>query len=170
VHRRGDGITIASPPRLSFDLAAALGPAHESLRAVRSVATHEALPGPVLSETFTGWTFVPQGRKLYVRLPEDADPTKTVFEVAQHPVLLDIENQKHIDVSGLAFTGGNSIELNKMAAEGDFARPANFTQMAAIRLRGNTANRLILRVGIDLCLIEAVVTNEERECHIALAA
>lgn len=43
------------------DLAAGLGPAHEPLRAVRSVATHEALPGPVLSETFTGWTFMPQG-------------------------------------------------------------------------------------------------------------
>lgn len=47
------------------DLAAGLG----DVRAARSVATHEAVPGPVLERVFAGWTFVPQGEgDLGVRL------------------------------------------------------------------------------------------------------
>lgn len=82
------------------------------------------------------WTFVPEGRKLYVRLPGDADPTQVTFEVAVHPVILDIVGQKNIEVSGLRFTGGNAFDYNFAARAGDWTRPSNFTKMGAIRLLG----------------------------------
>jgi hypothetical protein len=94
---------------------------------------------PRFLDTDGEWTFVPEGRRLYARLPGDIDPASTVFEVAKHQVILDIKNQSNIEVSGLTFVGGNSMEL-KQAAPENFTSPANFTQMAAIRLNGNTAN------------------------------
>ncbi len=79
-------------------------------------------------------------RTLYVRLPGDADPNSTVVEVAQHAIILDIKGQQHIDISGLTFTGGNARDLNDAPRAGNWERPDNYTQMAAIRLNNNTQN------------------------------
>ncbi|MCC5844594.1 MAG: hypothetical protein JJU05_10120 [Verrucomicrobia bacterium] len=89
---------------------------------------------PRFLDTDGEWTFVPEGRKLYLRLPGDADPNQVTFEVAEHPVILDIIRQRNIEVSGLRFTGGNAFDYNEAARAGDWTRPANFTQMGAIRL------------------------------------
>lgn len=83
------------------------------------------------------WTFVPQGRKLFLRLPGDEDPSRVTFEVAEHPVIIDIVDQKNIEISGLRLTGGNAFNYNYAARAGDWTRPSNFTQMGAIRLRGS---------------------------------
>ncbi len=87
------------------------------------------------------WHFAAEGdnaRTLYVRLPDDADPNNAAVEVAQHQIILDIQGQSHIDVSGLTFTGGNARDLNDAPRAGDWVRPDNYTQMAAIRLNNNT--------------------------------
>lgn len=61
----GEGPATSLYAAFLEDLAAGLG----DVRAARSVATHEAVPGPVLERVFAGWTFVPQGEgDLGVRL------------------------------------------------------------------------------------------------------
>jgi hypothetical protein len=81
------------------------------------------------------WCMVPDadadGATLYLRLPGDADPNARQVEAARHHVLLDIPSQQHLAVSGLTFTAGNSTDLTRA---GDYDRPGNFTQMAAVRL------------------------------------
>lgn len=89
------------------------------------------------------WVFAAKGtpgRTLYVRLPGDIDPNTTRVEVAQLPVILDIEGQQHIEVSGLTLTGGNSIDLNKAPRAGNYDRPDNYAMMPAIRLQNNSQN------------------------------
>ncbi len=99
---------------------------------------------PRFLDTDGEWTFVPEDRKLYVRLPGDVEPTAATFEVAAHPVILDIVGQKNIEVSGLRFTGGNAFDYNYAARAGDWTRPSNFTQMGAIRLM-NGGQALVLK-------------------------
>ncbi len=76
-------------------------------------------------------------RTLYIRLPSDADPNGAAIELAQHPILLDLTGE-HLDVSGLTFTGGNARDLNDAPRAGNWERPDNYTQMAAIRLNNNS--------------------------------
>ena len=48
--------------------------------------------------------YVPKGERagrLYLRLPDDCDPNDAALEVGRDRVLLRIQNQKHIEVSGL---------------------------------------------------------------------
>ncbi len=52
------------------------------------------------------WYFEPKGGnsgRLFVRLPEDRDPNKAQIEVAKVRNLLDISNQSHLAITGLAF-------------------------------------------------------------------
>ncbi len=86
------------------------------------------------------WYYSPRGDDagtLYVWLPEGGDPSDAGVEIAQRMVLLDIDNQSHIDVSGLTLTGGNARDLNDAPRAGDWERPQNDTQMVAIRLANN---------------------------------
>ncbi|MCC5843454.1 MAG: right-handed parallel beta-helix repeat-containing protein [Verrucomicrobia bacterium] len=91
------------------------------------------------------WTFVPDTRKVYLRMPGDRDPNETGFEVARHKVVLDLVDPHHVEVSGLHFTGGNVGNLHRAARgveERDdlYSRPEGFAQMPAVRLRGDTRN------------------------------
>ncbi len=86
------------------------------------------------------WYFAAKGspaRTLYARMPGDIDPNTVRVEVARHPVIIDIQGQQHIEVSGLTLTGGNSIDLNKAPRAGNYDRPDNYAMMAAIRLQNN---------------------------------
>lgn len=94
------------------------------------------------------WYFDSPGRRLYVRLPEDADPRDTVVEVARHEVVLDIVDQQHIEVAGLEFVGGNAGDLSRAPRAGDWDRPDNHTQMAAIRLTGNCKHIVMRNLSI----------------------
>ena len=93
---------------------------------------------PRFLDTDGEWTFVPKDRKLYLRLPGDADPNGIKFEVAAYPVILDIVDKRHIEVTGLRFTGGNAFDYNGAARAGDWERPSNFTLMGAIRIAGDS--------------------------------
>ncbi len=77
---------------------------------------------------------------LYVRLADDRDPNSGIVEVARHEVTLDIVGQQYIEVSGLAFTGGNALELTKAPDVGDYNRAESDSQMPSIRLSGNCQN------------------------------
>ncbi len=74
---------------------------------------------------------------LYVRLPDDADPNAARIEAAREVVILDIIGQRHIEVAGLSFMGGNCPDLNASPDVGGYRKPNNNTQSAAIRLVGD---------------------------------
>ena len=58
------------------------------------------------------YVFLPSGKNsgmLVVRLPNDRDPNNTIIEAASRPVILKIQNQSNIEISGLAFRFSNQI-------------------------------------------------------------
>ncbi len=83
------------------------------------------------------WYYDSGTERLYIWPLEDAQPGSTV-EVARQRIILDLVDSEHVRISGLTFTGGNSITLDKAADKGDRTEPENFALMAAIRLSGTT--------------------------------
>lgn len=69
--------------------------------------------------------------RLYLRMPEDADPNEARIEIAQEQTLLHADDQSHIHVSGLHFrfnhTGGYDAE----------SYPAPNRKPTVMRFRGN---------------------------------
>jgi hypothetical protein len=90
------------------------------------------------------WYFDAKSRRLFLRLPDDADPNPLLVEAAKHPVIIDIVGQTDIEIAGLDLTGGNSIDLTKGGANDNYRAPENTAQMPAIRLLGN-CQRISLR-------------------------
>jgi hypothetical protein len=48
-----------------------------------------------------------RGGRLYVRLPDDADPTNAVIEAARHINLIEATRMRHVRISGLTFRCNN---------------------------------------------------------------
>ena len=69
------------------------------------------------------------GGRLYIRLPEDANPRNAHIEIARHPIIIEITEQNHIDISGLSFRFENIDDWL-----------ADSTKVAAIQLLGNCSN------------------------------
>lgn len=87
------------------------------------------------------WYFSEKGdnaRTLYVRLPGDLDPNTATIEAARHEVILDIQGQRHIEVAGLTFTGGNAFDLRDAPRAGNHDRPCYSVLIAAIRLQNDS--------------------------------
>ncbi len=83
------------------------------------------------------WWFDAKTSRLWLRLPGDADPNTSLIEAAQHNVIIDLVATQHVELTGLALTGGNCPDLNKAPGGGDWERRNPITQMGAIRLKGN---------------------------------
>ncbi|MDA3963080.1 MAG: hypothetical protein PF961_20025 [Planctomycetota bacterium] len=83
------------------------------------------------------WYFDAKDRRLYLWAPEGADPASFTLEAAVHEIILDIHGQRHIEVGGLTFTGGNVQDLRKSPDVQDYNAPAPCDVNSAIRLLGN---------------------------------
>ncbi len=84
------------------------------------------------------WCFVRHGKnsgRIYLRLPDDRDPNRSVMEAAREPILIDIRNQSHIDICGLALRFSNPIDP-RWPSRPPLGRP----RAAAIHLEGNCAH------------------------------
>jgi len=89
---------------------------------------------PQLLDAPGEWCYVekgPHAGRLYLRLPDDRDPNQTVIEAAREHILIDIRNQSHIEVSGLALRFTNPIDP-KWPSRPPLGRP----YAAAIHLLG----------------------------------
>jgi hypothetical protein len=92
-----------------------------------------------------------QGGRLYIRLPDDAHPGKAHVEIARHPILIDITDQDHIDISGLSFRFENMDDWL-----------ANSVKIAAIQLLGDCSNITVTHCRFEH-LIKAIASYPLRE-------
>lgn len=83
------------------------------------------------------WWFSTADRRLFLRLPGDADPNAVAIEAARYDVLIDLVGQRHVEISGLSLTGGNCPDLNATPDLKGYTAPTRTTQMASIRLTGD---------------------------------
>lgn len=83
------------------------------------------------------WWFDNASRRLYLWLPEGVGTDALVVEAAAHEIILDIHAQRHIEIGGLTFTGGNVDDLRKAPDVEDYTATPSTSSQCAIRLRGN---------------------------------
>ncbi|MDA3961505.1 MAG: hypothetical protein PF961_11995, partial [Planctomycetota bacterium] len=113
------------------------------------------------------WTFVPESRRIFLRLPGDLSPEVTVVEVARHQVVLDLVDLQHVVVSGLTITGGNAMNINRAPRgiekrDDVYRRPDNYSVMAAIRLTGDVRHVRLQHLTVTDNAGCAVVNNIQR--------
>jgi len=82
-----------------------------------------------------------KGGRLFLRLPGDENPNKARVEIARHPVLIEIRERNHIEISGLSFRFENIDDWL-----------ATSEKIAAIQLLGNCSN-----ITISHCQFEHVI-------------
>jgi concanavalin A-like lectin/glucanase superfamily protein len=85
--------------------------------------------------------FDAQHRRLYLRLPGDRDPNEAHVEIARHPVLIGIQDQSHISISGMTFRFENIDDWLQMSAKS-----------AAIRMLGDCGH-----IAVSHCRFEHVI-------------
>ncbi|HEV7298278.1 MAG TPA: LamG-like jellyroll fold domain-containing protein [Tepidisphaeraceae bacterium] len=68
---------------------------------------------PRFLDTPGEYWFDQQAGRLFVRLPGDADPNAARLELADRTTQIDIRNQSHIHISGLAFRFGNVVATHE---------------------------------------------------------
>lgn len=79
------------------------------------------------------YCFDEEAGRMYVRLPDDRDPNGAALEVPRRVRLIDIQDQSHIDISGLGFRFNN--------LSGPTARwPPNARRDAAVRVAGHCSD------------------------------
>jgi hypothetical protein len=79
--------------------------------------------------------------RLYLRLPGDANPNDTRIEIARHPVIIEILDRSHIEISGLTLRFEN---IDDWLATNE--------RVAAIAVMGNASN-----ITVSHCKIEHVI-------------
>ena len=73
--------------------------------------------------------------RLYIRLPEDRDPNKSVVELGRETQLINIRDQHHIAITGLRFSFMNApISDDPFAA---YPGPTIYTRAVAMQLTGD---------------------------------
>ncbi len=83
------------------------------------------------------WYYDKKSGDLFLWVTADADPNQLMIEVAHHPITLELQGSKHVEIAGLTFTGGNSIDPNQAVDVGEYKAPEWFAEMPAIRLLGD---------------------------------
>ncbi len=94
------------------------------------------------------WYFDKESGRLYVWLAGDADPNRIAVEVAHHLITLELVGARHVEISGLTFNGGNSIDPKKAVDVGNYKIPENFALMSAIRLLGDCRSIHISNIAV----------------------
>ncbi len=94
------------------------------------------------------WYFDKKTGHLYLWPKEGVDPNRTQVEVARHLITLDLVGARHVEVSGLTFTGGNSIDPKKAVDVGEYKIPEHFAIMPAIRLMGDCRSIRISNIAV----------------------
>jgi len=81
------------------------------------------------------WWFDSKTRKLF--LLSESDPNREFFDAARHEIAIDLVGAKHVEISGLALTGGNVPDLNKAYDVENYDRPHVTALCPLIRLKGD---------------------------------
>ncbi|NOZ22492.1 MAG: LamG domain-containing protein [Planctomycetes bacterium] len=84
------------------------------------------------------WCYVEKGEhagRLYLRLPGDRNPNEAVIELAREPILIDIRNKSHIEISGLCLRFSATVDPN-WPSRPPLIRP----YAAAVHLLGNCSH------------------------------
>ncbi len=82
-----------------------------------------------------------KGGRLFLRLPGDANPNKVRVEIARHPILIEIKERNHIEISGLSLRFEN---IDDWLATNE--------KVSAIQLLGNCTN-----ITVSHCRFEHVI-------------
>lgn len=94
------------------------------------------------------WYFDKKIGRLYLWPKESVNLNRTRVEVARHLITLDLVGARHVEVSGLTFTGGNSIDPKKAVDVGEYKIPEHFAVMPAIRLLGDCRSIHISNIAV----------------------
>ncbi|MCC5843428.1 MAG: hypothetical protein JJU05_04175 [Verrucomicrobia bacterium] len=95
------------------------------------------------------WYFDKDSGMLYLWMTDGRDPNQTAVEVARHRITLDLHGARHIEISGLTFMGGNTIDPKKAVDVGGYNAPEPFAVMPAIRLLGDCRSIHIRHIEIS---------------------
>ncbi len=101
----------------------------------------------------------PNAGRLFVRLPGDVDPNTVTIEAAREFNLIDIPNQSHIEISGLAFRYENVWRWQDRWYENLDVAPA------CVRMRGSCADIRVANCSFDH-VAEAVRTTAKSASNV----
>lgn len=83
------------------------------------------------------WYFDAASRKLYLVVSAEQDPNRHRFEAARHLTTVELVDAKHIEIAGLAFSGGNCPDLALAPEHDDYNREQYTSKSASILLTGD---------------------------------
>lgn len=115
---------------------------------------------PAFLDSAGEYVFLSSGNEtgmLVIRLPEDRKPNESIIEVATRQVILTVQNQSHIEVSGLGFRYANQI------APGNAQSRHASMFASAVQIRGDVTDIRINNCDFSWLTAGIVAFPEERE-------